>query len=240
MHAIRNKNIFFSTLSRVTQDSKQKIKLIIGFLVFLSVAAIGLLSGCHGNSNCTTVIISLDTTKSTVNLRDQYQEILDQLVGKELDPDCTVIGRNFCSTVSSSPFFQSTASDVDGFHEAVKSILEQIDTGSGTFGGPVLKRIREDAAGKLFSIAVIVSDGGFDDLLAIAKEARLLAQIPGFKRLFILPVTDRGDFAQQLQDALKPLGNRVRIATRHDVQQALKEVSELQEELARSSKGGHQ
>lgn len=205
--------------------------LLLGLLAFLFIRG----CGEADNSKRPLVAITFDVTDSTRDLRPVFLKLGDQLVGKELDPQCPIIARHFESETRSSPFFQGTALDMDGFHKGVEAVLKQ-GKGAGTPGEPILKAVKEDAvvalAQKRSFISVILTDGGFDDLKTLSTQAKELAKSSNLARIFILPVTDEGEFAQRLKDALAPLGDRVRIATVHDAQVALEELNALQDQLA--------
>ncbi|WP_309696095.1 hypothetical protein [Armatimonas sp.] len=206
-------------------------------LLLIGLATIVIVQGCTppDDSKRPLVAITFDVTDSTKDLREGFISLSDQLIGHELAPGCPIIGRHFESETRSSPFFQGTALDTHGFHNGVEAVLKQ-GTGVGTPGEPVLNAVKEDAAVALAQkrpfISVILTDGGFDDLKSITRQARTLAKSPNLARIFILPVTDVGEFAQRLKDALAPLGDRVRIATLHDAQMALRELHTLQQQLA--------
>lgn len=219
-------------------QSQRPVILILLFSV-LFLAGIGLaalLPSCSRDSkSCPIVAITFDVTKSTEGLRPLFVQLSDQLVGRELDPECPVIGRHFQSNTRASRFFESTARDIDHFHSGVQAILTAGE-GKETPGKSVLDAVKEDAdlarSRMRPFIAVVFTDGGFDDLKKMTEQARTLAQDTNLSRLFLLPVTDEGEFAQRLKEALAPLGDRVRIATKHDVQAALGEIYTLQAELA--------
>ena len=211
--------------------------LLIGLAAIVGLAVIVVVQGCAppDDSKRPLVAITFDVTDSTKDLRGGFISLSDQLVGHELASGCPIIGRHFESETRSSPFFQGTALDTHGFHNGVEAVLKQ-GTGVGTPGEPVLNAVKEDAAVALAQkrpfISVILTDGGFDDLKSITQQAKMLAKSPNLARIFILPVTDVGEFAQRLKDALAPLGDRVRIATLHDAQVALRELHTLQQQLA--------
>lgn len=206
-------------------------------LLLIGLAAVLVAQGCAqpDDSKRPLVAITFDVTDSTKDLRPGFVELSDQLVDRELAPGCPIIARHFESETRSSPFFQGRALDLDGFHQGVEAVLKQ-GAGVGTPGEPVLNAVKEDAAAALAQkrpfIAVILTDGGFDDLASLSRQAKELAKSPNLARIFIFPVTDEGEFAQRLKDALAPLGDRVRIATLHDAQVALGELHTLQEQLA--------
>nr|WP_309690702.1 hypothetical protein [Armatimonas sp.] len=143
-------------------------------------------------------------------------------------PKTIVEASTFGSDIPVAPFYTGTIRKPATFNTALKAALAKPMRGRGTFGAPLLKRIRERVhLSQHPTFAVILSDCGFNDLPEMRKEAELLAKEPKLLALYAMPAVSDSSAYTKLEAALKPLGNRVRIAASADASEAVREIQSI-------------
>ncbi|WP_395139751.1 hypothetical protein [Armatimonas sp.] len=181
----------------------------------------------HSDETRITVLEFADHTGSTVYLQSDIIRFATQ-VAVAAPPHTVIEACTFGSDVQVAPFYTGKIRKPILFKNALKAELAKPSNGRGTFGAPLLRRVRERLQQQGKPILVIfVSDCGFDDLAEINAEAKLLAKEPNFIALYGLPAVSDSSAYTKLEAALKPLGNRVRLAASADAPEAIREIQAI-------------
>lgn len=170
------------------------------------------------------LVLFLDRTQSAQALRGEC--IRYAVLAAVTAPPGTVIEAcTFGSDVPVAPFFEGPVRRPAAFARACQTALASLSPGRGTFGAPLLKRVRERLSrNPAPTVALLLTDGGFDDLPQIRQEAGLLSRERRMLYLVALPVVSSGSAYIRLEDALSPLGGRARLAARSSVEDALRDM----------------
>jgi hypothetical protein len=179
------------------------------------------------------VLLFLDATRSCQARHTDFVRYAAQVAVTA--PAGTVVEAcTFGSDVRIAPFYEGLVRQPATFAQACRDALAKPSPGKGTFGAPLLRRVRERIArNRVPTLVVLLTDGGFDDLPELRREAARLAMTDHLLVLFALPVVSTGSAYTRLEDALEPLGDRARLAARADAPEALRTVRERCAEGAR-------
>ena len=217
----------------VSSNSWRQHHRVITQLTVGSLASI-LVSGCFQENHLLPstkthldLMLFTDHTGSVKNLQDQIIKLAVQ-VAASAPPKTLVEASTFGSEIQVAPFFTGVIRKPAAFKAAVAEALAKPARGRGTFGEPLLKRIREKI--KLTgqpTIAILLSDCGFNDLAEMHKEAGRLENEPLLLALYAMPAVSQNSAYTKLEAALSPLGKRARIAASADSQEALREIQAL-------------
>ena len=201
--------------------------------VFMTVILLLFGCSCHRNvsrrdtQHHTRIVMFSDHTGSTTSLQKEIIQLATQ-IAVSAPPKTIVEASTFGSDIPVAPFYTGTIRKPATFNTALKAALAKPMRGRGTFGAPLLKRVRERVHLSQYpTFAVILSDCGFNDLPEMRKEAELLAKEPKLLALYAMPAVSDSSAYTKLEAALKPLGNRVRIAASADASEAIREIQSI-------------
>jgi hypothetical protein len=170
------------------------------------------------------LLLFLDKTQSAQALRPDCIRYAVQ-AAVTMPAGSVVEACTFGSDVRIAPFFEGPVRRPAAFAHDCQTALTSPSLGRGSYGAPLLKRIRERLArNRVPTVALLLTDGGFDDLPHLGKEAGLLARERKLLFLAALPVVASGNAYTRLEEALAPLGERARLAARNSVADALREM----------------
>jgi hypothetical protein len=188
-----------------------------------------MLSGCNRQApqDHPRVFVYIDHTASITRLQPELIRLATQ-IAMSAPPKTVIEASTFGSVVKIAPFYTGTIRKPAAFQKATQDALAKPAQGRGTFGAPLLKRVRELIHGHSQPVTLVfLSDCGFDDLDAMRAEAALLAKEPSLVALYALPAVSDSSAYTNLQATLRPLGERVRIAALADAPEAIQELRSI-------------
>lgn len=153
----------------------------------------------------------------------------NELVDSVLPPRSPMQVWAFASRLSVRSIWQGApagAEDLLGLQEWVRNNPRK---GEGTYACPAFRTALDQArqAKGTDLLVVFSSDGEWDDIDQIAPVARQLAGCKNVRGVVVAPVSVQGDYRSRLEAALQPLGGRVVIANKTDLDQAVERVRRL-------------
>ncbi len=191
-----------------------------------------LLLGCrsqkaaHPKQSRARILIFLDRTRSSAALQPSFVRYAAQIAAAA-PAGTTIEACGFGSDTPLEPFYEGPVRHLSAFAIACQTALASSGSGRGTFGGPILSRVQDRLSRNPEPTAVVlITDGGFDDLERIRSQATSLARQSLLLYLIALPVVTKDSAYVKLEEALRPLGRRARLATKADAGEALRELQE--------------
>lgn len=172
------------------------------------------------------ILIFLDRTRSSQARHPDFVRYAAR-IAVAAPVGATIEACAFGSDTRLAPFFEGRVRHLSAFARACQCALASPSSGRGTFGEPVLRRVRERLARNQEPTAVVLlTDGGFDDLQRMRQVASILARESLLLALVALPVVSANSAYTKLEEALRPLGRRARLAASADAGEALRELQE--------------